>query len=159
MSASAATQGTPTFAYDVTAVDPRANEALFVSLRRASLGDDATSEAIFRWQYLEGPEGPTEALVLRHLDPVEPVGWTSVQPRRLAIDGHVELAGLLVNLVVVPAHRTARPALLLQRGALAAARPRLVNGQTSRQTSQPNSQSPWGSRSSSGIGPRSSMVV
>jgi len=102
--------------YVVAPVDAAHNEALFVGLRRASLGPEATNDALYRWQYQEAPD-PADALVLRTTQDDEAVGWVSVQPHRLAVDGKVRRAGLLVNLVVVPEHRTVLPALQLQRAA------------------------------------------
>ena len=111
-------------AYDVTSVDAASNESLFVELRRAALGEEASNAALHHWQYCEGPHGPSEALLLRSLqgDEPEPVGWVSVQPHRLAIDGAIRQAGLLVNLAVTPEHRKVFPALMLQRTAAERAR-------------------------------------
>jgi hypothetical protein len=113
-------------AYEIRRVESGAREDLFVNLRRDALGEEATSPALFRWQYQEAPDGDSEALVLesRGVRGREPVGWTAVQERRLLVDGRERSAGLLVNLVVVEGHRTVLPALMLQRAARAVARER-----------------------------------
>lgn len=110
--------------YAVTFVEPLRHEELYFSVRRAARGDDTTSPAAFQWQYRDAPDGEPHALLLHAVvaDRPEPVGWISVEPRSLVIRGKAHDAGLLVNLAVDPRHRTATPALILQRGAMARAR-------------------------------------
>ncbi len=110
-------------AYAVVSVDPVEREDLFVSVRRRALGDEAASRHVHRWQYCES-DGETHALLLRaEGDGVSDiVGWTAVQERCIEVDGVSRRAGLLFNLAVSAEHRTARPALMLQRAAREVAR-------------------------------------
>lgn len=110
--------------YEVAEVEPAAREGLFVRLRREALGEHATSPELYRWQYREAPDGDAAVLVLETGAAHEAVGWAAVQERRLFVDGTERRAGLLINLLVATAHRTVRPALMLQRAALAVARER-----------------------------------
>jgi len=92
----------------------------------ATAGGD---EARYDWYYLKNPAGAGQLSLLR-CDTAEAVSTTvnedtvgslGVCPRQMSLDGRPFLAGVLVDFVVSPLHRTALPALQLQRAARARA--------------------------------------
>jgi hypothetical protein len=70
----------------------------------------------FDWFYKDNPAGPGQ-LSLLHCNSGPPVGALGVCPRQFAVNDRPVLAGVLVDFVVLPAHRTALPALQLQKAA------------------------------------------
>lgn len=80
----------------------------------------AGDSARFDWFYQDNPAGQGQ-LSLLYCDSESPVGVLGVCPRQFVVDARSVLAGVLVDFVVHPAHRTALPALQLQRAARARA--------------------------------------
>jgi hypothetical protein len=95
-------------------------EALAVWRDGGFLEHAAGDSARFDWFYQENPAGHGQ-LSLLHCDSGPPVGVLGTCPRQFAVNGRLILAGVLVDFVVHPAHRTALPALLLQKAARARA--------------------------------------
>jgi hypothetical protein len=69
----------------------------------------------FRWFYLQNPQGIARASFLWSQRDARHVGVVAIGARRIAIDGDTVMGGVLVDFVVVPSHRSAFPALALQR--------------------------------------------
>jgi len=80
-------------------------------------GSGPEFRARFRWMYLDNPAMPATLYLLDHGAEGRCVGFVTVAGRALRKDGESLLAGLLIDFVVDPAHRTAFPALMLQRQA------------------------------------------
>lgn len=76
----------------------------------------AGDSARFDWFYKANPAGPGQLSLLR-CNSGPPVGALGVCPRRFAVNDRPTTAGVLVDFVVVPAHRTGLPALQLQKAA------------------------------------------
>lgn len=83
--------------------------------RECSFGLDASQEARFDWFYGGSPRGEGQINFLVHATSEQPVGFLGVGQREWILDGAPVGAGVLVDFVVHPQHRTALPALLLQR--------------------------------------------
>ncbi len=108
-------------AYTVHEADPVRDRELILGLWRGNLGDEARMAAKFDWFYLHCPEGAPLTLLLRHEQSGAWVGVASAGPRRMLRDGQAVLAGVLVDLAVLPAHRSLWPALSLQMALMEAA--------------------------------------
>jgi hypothetical protein len=80
-----------------------------------SSGDTQSDRARFEWFYLRNPAGRARCNWLRHGSETAPVGFLGIGRRNLFLAGAAVTAGLLVDFVVVPQHRSALPALMLQR--------------------------------------------
>ncbi len=92
-----------------------------LALWRGNLGQDARMTAKFEWFYLRCPHGEPLLQLLLDVPGQVHVGTASAGRRRL-VRGERELrAGVLVDLAVMPQHRSLGPALMLQQGLIAAA--------------------------------------
>jgi hypothetical protein len=80
----------------------------------------AGDSARFDWFYGANPAGVGQ-LSLLSCNGGAPIGSLGACPRQFVVDEKAVLAGVLVDFVVHPAHRTALPALQLQRAARARA--------------------------------------
>ncbi|MEX2375265.1 MAG: hypothetical protein WD942_06715 [Dehalococcoidia bacterium] len=76
----------------------------------------------YDWFYLHNPAGRVQLTLLRSADELEPVGTLAIGPRTLYMDGVEVPAGVFVDFVVHPEHRSAIPALKLQQHARRRAR-------------------------------------
>lgn len=101
-------------AYTVHEADAERDRELILRLWRGNLGDEARMAAKYDWFYLQCPDGRPLTLLLRHEQSGEWVGVASAGPRRMVCGGRPMLAGVLVDLTVLPAHRSLWPALSLQ---------------------------------------------
>lgn len=105
--------------YTVKVGDPRADEAMVTSLwREGGLGsseDLLHAAARYRWFYLRNPQGLARLNLLDCDAETDPVGSLAVGARRFSVNGEAVSSGVLVDFVVVPKHRSAFPALTLQR--------------------------------------------
>lgn len=91
-------------------------------LWRGELGDDARMATKYQWFYRDAPGGPP-LVALLHAEPGgRAVGACTVGRRRMLLDGKAVRGGIFVDFAVRAGHRTLGPALILQRGLLAAAR-------------------------------------
>src|SRR3546814_17963935 len=68
----------------------------------------------YDWFYRQCPYGAPLTLLLRHEASGEWVGVASAGPRQMVFGGRRVSAGVLVDLAVLPAHRSLGPALTLQ---------------------------------------------
>ncbi|MGN6110520.1 MAG: hypothetical protein ACTHU0_35785 [Kofleriaceae bacterium] len=101
--------------YQSVRADLRAEREAIVRLLSTNLGIKGDLSATFRWQYLEGPMAPGEIFLLRTGDQI--VGCTALARRELWSGARPIRAMQNANFVVDRAHRTARPAIALQRAA------------------------------------------
>lgn len=101
-------------AYTVHEADPERDREVVLALWRGNLGDEARMAAKYDWFYRDCPDGVPLMLLLRHEESGEWVGVASAGPRRMLRTGEPVLAGVLVDLTVLPAHRSLWPALSLQ---------------------------------------------
>jgi hypothetical protein len=72
------------------------------------------AEAKRRWAYLDAPDGPSEAMVVR-ADDGAAVGCAGIERRELWCRGEPVRAALLADFAIDRAHRIGFPAVLLQR--------------------------------------------
>jgi hypothetical protein len=79
-----------------------------------NLSDDQ-QKARYDWFYLRNPQGDGEISYLHVASEPQAVGFLGVGRREWSLDGQNTPAGVLVDFVVRPDHRTAVPALTLQR--------------------------------------------
>ena len=86
-----------------------------LALWRMGLGHDGHHEEKFDWYYRHNAEGEPSVLFLAASGTAEPIGVASVGVRRMQRDGKPLTAGVLVDFVVDPTHRSFFPALALQR--------------------------------------------
>lgn len=106
--------------YRVQAGEVERDRDTVLSIWRGNLGQDARMAAKFDWFYRSSPAGAPLLLLLRHEASGDWVGVASAGPRRMQAAGRTITAGVLVDLAVLPAHRSLGPALLLQQEMLAA---------------------------------------
>jgi len=76
-------------------------------------GQDA---ARYEWFYLQNPADKAQVNFLTTANAEQRIGFLGVGARLFYIDGESHKAGVLVDFMVEPRHRTAMPALLIQRG-------------------------------------------
>lgn len=87
---------------------------------RGNLGDDGRMPSKYEWFYRRSPAG-APLLQLLEADGHD-VGTCSAGRRRMLRDGRPLRGGVLVDLAVLPEHRSLGPALILQQGLFASAR-------------------------------------
>src|SRR3546814_213354 len=104
----------PQPAYTVHEADLERDRELIVGLWRGNLGEDARMARKYDWFYRQCPYGAPLTLLLRHEASGEWVGVASAGPRQMVFGGRRVSAGVLVDLAVLPAHRSLGPALTLQ---------------------------------------------
>ena len=101
-------------AYTVHAANLARDRELILGLWRGNLGQNARMAAKYDWFYRRCPYGEPLTLLLRHEDSGAWVGVASAGPRKMLLDGREATAGVLVDLAVLPEHRSLGPALMLQ---------------------------------------------
>lgn len=101
-------------AYTVHEADLERDRELILGLWRGNLGEDARMARKYDWFYRQCPYGTPLTLLLRHEASGEWVGIASAGPRQMLMGGRRVLAGVLVDLAVLRAHRSLWPALSLQ---------------------------------------------
>lgn len=77
--------------------------------------DPARQRARFDWLYKQCPHGEAQLNFLYPPGKTAPVGFLGVSLRHWMLDGEAVRGGVLVDFVVHPDHRSAAPALQLQR--------------------------------------------
>jgi hypothetical protein len=102
-------------AYTVHEGDVARDRDTVLALWRGNLGQDARMAAKYDWFYRDSPAGPPLLLLLRHEASGDWVGVAGAGPRRFRHGGVERSAGVLVDLAVLPAHRSLGPALTLQQ--------------------------------------------
>jgi len=101
-------------AYTVHEADVERDRELILGLWQGNLGDGARMVRKYDWFYRTCPYGVPLTRLLRHEASGQWVGVASAGPRPMLVDGRQVLAGVLVDLTVLPAHRSLWPALSLQ---------------------------------------------
>lgn len=125
-------------AYRARAGDPERARTTVLEVWRGNLGDDARMPRKYDWFYLHAPAGLPLLHLLDHHDTAAAtppgtgtpsaaavVGACALGQRRMLHRGAPVRAGVLVDLAVLPAHRSLGPALMLQQDLFAAGRARL----------------------------------
>jgi GNAT superfamily N-acetyltransferase len=107
--------------YVVEHADTVRDREAVLGVWRGNLGRDERMGAKYDWFYRDNPLGPPLTLLLKHVASGAVVGVASAGPRRMRVDGRIIEAGVLVDLAVLPEHRTLGPALQLQQAMLDAA--------------------------------------
>nr|WP_298122797.1 hypothetical protein [uncultured Pseudoxanthomonas sp.] len=107
--------------YLVQAGRPAHDRATVLGLWRGNLGQDARMTAKYEWFYLRCPHGEPLLQLLLDVPTQAHVGTASAGRRRLVWQGRELRGGVLVDLAVLPQHRSLGPALMLQQGLIAAA--------------------------------------
>ena len=107
--------------YLVEAGLPARDRDTVLGLWRGNLGQDARMTAKYEWFYLRCPHGEPLMQLLLDAPGQAHVGTASAGRRRLEWRGRELRAGVLVDLAVLPQHRSLGPALMLQQGLIAAA--------------------------------------
>lgn len=108
-------------AFPYTVRDSRSSEdkTAIIDLWRGNLGDASRLVWKYEWFYEQSPLGPPLTLLLESRAPgsavAVSVGVATAGRRRFLRGDQTLEAGVLVDLAVVPEHRTLGPALLLQR--------------------------------------------
>jgi len=111
----------PAPVYATAAADPARDRQTVLGIWHDNLGEPARMQAKFDWVYRDSPLGAPLTMILHHLASGEAVGVATAAPRRMRIGAREIRAGVLVDLAVLPAHRTLGPALQLQQALLDAA--------------------------------------
>ena len=107
--------------YVVRAGDPLRDRDAVLSAWRGNLGQEDRMAAKYDWFYLACPYGsPLLELLSEGGDNEGCLGTACAGRRRLRLRGEDVRAGVLVDLVVMPEHRSLGPALMLQQGLIAA---------------------------------------
>ena len=106
-------------AYAVEAGDVARDREAVLAIWRGNLGDDARMQAKYDWFYARCPFGEPLVRLLRDGASAAFVGAAAAGARRFAAGERALEAGVLVDLAVLPEHRSLGPALMLQ-SALAA---------------------------------------
>lgn len=105
--------------YQFSIGEPALDEALVQRVWAAggigSASGAAADLARYQWFYLGNPQGPARVNWLRHGAEPEPAGVLGIGSRQLLMAGQATPAGALVDFVINPKHRSAFPALMLQR--------------------------------------------
>ena len=113
-----ATSAPPT-SYQVRSGDVVRDEESVLGIWRGHLGDDRRMPAKYAWFYREAPAG--EPMLKLLLADDRTVGACAAGRRRMLRDGKPVRGGVLVDLAVVPEHRSLGPALILQQALFATA--------------------------------------
>lgn len=113
------TTAAPTYA--VEPADAERDRETVLAIWRGNLGRDARMVEKYDWFYRRCPLGAPLTVLLRHLPSGQAVGVATAGPRRMRIGQREVAAGVLVDLAVLPEHRTLGPALVLQQGLMEAA--------------------------------------
>jgi hypothetical protein len=112
-------------AYDLVSVDLARDRDAIISFWDRH--HQQSLKAKFDWMYLRNPAGPAMVWMVRHRGSGELVGMTSLFPRRFVLGSRVVLGAVAGDLFVSAVHRSAGPALMLQRALLEAADRGAVN--------------------------------
>ena len=111
----------PAPVYAARTVQPAAARDAVLAVWRGNLGDAARMAAKFDWFYGGCPWGAPLLQMLAHGPSGADIGVAAAGPRRMLREGAAIEAGVLVDLAVLPEHRSLGPALLLQQALIEAA--------------------------------------
>jgi GNAT superfamily N-acetyltransferase len=106
--------------YVVHGGEPLRDRDTVLSLWSGNLGQQDRIASKYDWFYLGCPHGPPLLQLLRHTPSDSWVGTACAGRRRMHWQGREIRAGVLVDLAVVPEHRSLGPALILQQGLIEA---------------------------------------
>lgn len=109
--------------YGTRAGDAARDREVVLAIWHGNLGDDARMPAKYNWFYQHPPAG--EPLLRLLTADGQDVGTCAAGGRRMLLDGRPLRGAVLVDLAVLPEHRSLGPAMLLQQSLLAAARDQL----------------------------------
>ena len=112
----------PTAQYSVHDGDPGRHRDVVLGLWQGNLGVPERMAAKYEWFYQQCPFGPPMLRFLHQGAANPPIGTCSAGMRRMLWRGNEIRAGVLVDLAVVPEHRSLGPALILQQGMIDSAR-------------------------------------
>ncbi len=101
-------------AYAVEAGDVARDREAVLAIWRGNLGEDARMQAKYDWFYARCPFGEPLLRLLRDGATAARVGAAAAGARRFVAGAHALDAGVLVDLAVLPEHRSLGPALMLQ---------------------------------------------
>lgn len=110
----------PSTQYAVRAGDPLRDRDAVLSAWRGHLGREDRIARKYDWFYLDCPYGPPLLQLLSEGAGNACLGTACAGRRRLRLRGEDVRAGVLVDLMVMPEHRSLGPALMLQQGLIAA---------------------------------------
>ncbi|MGH8025298.1 MAG: hypothetical protein ACREO0_01100 [Pseudoxanthomonas sp.] len=96
-----------------------------LSIWHGNLGQEDRIAAKYEWFYLGCPYGQPVLQILRYTPDATDIGTACAGRRRMLWRGKEIRAGVLVDLTVLPAHRSLGPALILQQGLIQAGRQQL----------------------------------
>lgn len=115
----------PSPQYAVRTGDPLRDRDAVLSAWRGNLGHEDRIAVKYDWFYLTCPYGPPLLQLLSEGAGDGCLGTACAGRRRLRLRGKDVRAGVLVDLVVMPEHRSLGPALMLQQGLIAASEGKL----------------------------------
>lgn len=115
----------PAAQYSVHDGDPGRHRDVVLGLWQGNLGVPERMAAKYEWFYQQCPFGAPLLCFLHQGAANPPIGTCSAGMRRMLWRGNEIRAGVLVDLAVVPEHRSLGPALILQQGMIDSARQRL----------------------------------
>lgn len=104
--------------YRVDAGDPATDGDRVVGVWRGNLGRPERLQAKYDRFYGRSPWGAPLLRLLRPASSDEVVGVAAAGPRRMRLGGRTLEAGVLVDLAVLPAHRSLFPALMLEKAVM-----------------------------------------
>jgi hypothetical protein len=93
-----------------------------LSIWHGNLGQEDRIAAKYEWFYLGCPYGRPVLQLLQYTPDATDIGTACAGRRRMLWQGKEIGAGVLVDLTVMPAHRSLGPALILQQGLIQAGR-------------------------------------
>ena len=96
-----------------------------LSIWRGNLGREDRIAAKYDWLYLACPYGAPLLQLLRHEPSGSWVGTACAAQKRMQWNGSRIRAGVLIDLAVVPDHRSLGPAMILQQGVIEAGKRQL----------------------------------
>ena len=106
--------------YVVQGGDPLSDRDTVLSLWSGNLGQQDRITSKYDWFYLDCPHGAPLLQLLQHTPSEDWVGTACAGRRHMRWHGRDIRAGVLVDLAVVPEHRSLGPALILQQGLIEA---------------------------------------
>ena len=96
-----------------------------LSIWHGNLGQEDRIAAKYEWFYLGCPYGSPVLQLLQYTPDATDIGTACAGRRRMLWQGKEIRAGVLVDLTVMPAHRSLGPALILQQGLIQSGRQQL----------------------------------
>lgn len=107
--------------YRAAAADPSIECDTVLAIWSGNLGQAVQHAAKYAWFYRQCPFGMPLLQLLQHVPSGQWVGTCAAGPRRMHWCGESLLAGVLVDMAVLPRHRSLGPAMIAQHALMAAA--------------------------------------